>query len=62
MASLVVSLMWFHPGNLNDTNESKAAMQAIDFWNSWFLNPIFSKEGDYFNIIEDRISMHLPKA
>lgn len=50
--------MWFHPGNLNDTNESKAAMQATDFWNSWFLNPIFSKKGGYSKIMKDRISMH----
>ncbi|KAG8038226.1 hypothetical protein G9C98_006553 [Cotesia typhae] len=56
--SLVVSLMWFHPGNLNDTNESKAAMQATDFWNSWFLNPIFSKKGGYSKIMKDRILMH----
>ncbi|XP_057334312.1 myrosinase 1-like [Microplitis mediator] len=56
--SLVVALMWFHPENVNDPDEFTAAMQTTDFWNSWFLNPIFSSKGDYSDLMKKKISMH----
>ncbi|XP_008544589.1 myrosinase 1-like [Microplitis demolitor] len=49
-------LTWQSPENPNDHKEVSGAELSWEFWNSWFLHPIFSKHGDYPHSMKHRIS------
>ncbi|XP_008544591.1 myrosinase 1 isoform X2 [Microplitis demolitor] len=49
-------LTWHLPENPNDPEELSGVEFSWEFWNSWFLHPIFSKHGDYPHTMKHRIS------
>ncbi|KAI4494485.1 hypothetical protein M0802_008806 [Mischocyttarus mexicanus] len=53
---IVLNLKWFQPENPRNVEDQLAAERAFQWWNGWFLNPLFSEQGDYPEIMKTIIS------
>ncbi|KAL2739409.1 myrosinase 1 [Vespula maculifrons] len=53
---IVLNLKWFLPKNTKSIDDNLAAERAFQWWNGWFLNPLFSEEGDYPELMKKMIS------
>lgn len=49
-------MKWFLPKNTKSIDDNLAAERAFQWWNGWFLNPLFSEEGDYPELMKKMIS------
>ncbi|XP_074111301.1 lactase/phlorizin hydrolase-like [Cotesia typhae] len=48
-------LTWQIAEHANKTTEVHGATLSWEFWNSWFLHPIFGKHGDYLHTMKHRV-------
>lgn len=53
---IVLNLRWFEPENSTSIDDNLAAQRAFEWWNGWFLNPLFGQNGDYPEIMKRRIA------
>lgn len=54
--SLSLDTDWYEPDN-NEPENVEAAFRKIMFTYGWFMNPLFSKEGNYPQIMIDRVGL-----
>ncbi|KAK7867987.1 hypothetical protein R5R35_014769 [Gryllus longicercus] len=55
---ITLNSFWYTPKTENDKN---AAERAIQFWLGWFANPVFSKEGNYPQVMRERVAANSAK-
>ncbi|XP_035729960.1 myrosinase 1-like [Vespa mandarinia] len=53
---IVLNLKWFLPKDPKSIDDNLAAERAFQWWNGWFLNPLFSEKGDYPELMKKMIS------
>lgn len=53
---IVLDLRWFEPENPKSMQDNLAAERAFQWWNGWFLNPLFGENGDYPEIMKVMIN------
>jgi len=54
--SLNLPIQWMGPMNKNSTNDQQAKELGTQFNLGWFAHPIYSKDGDYPQVMKDRIA------
>ncbi|KAK2587775.1 hypothetical protein KPH14_003881 [Odynerus spinipes] len=53
---IALDLRWYEPANPKSMEDNLAAERAFQWWNGWFLNPLFGENGDYPEIMKKMIS------
>lgn len=49
-------MKWFLPADPKSIDDNLAAERAFQWWNGWFLNPLFSENGDYPELMKKMIA------
>ncbi|XP_043503699.1 myrosinase 1 [Polistes fuscatus] len=52
---IVLNLKWFEPENPRNVEDKLAAERAFQWWNGWFLHPLFSEQGGYPEMMKNII-------